>query len=163
MQDQALTPLFDATAGRLQIARLVVLAKWDSHQAIEDPAREEVVISTAANQAAAQGLSRTFAVRFFSDQIEANKVVQYGLLSNWRRAGTAPDEPRPNLVEDIRPRLDRLQVDFIQQLVATQDLRKEEDCPTRIARASSHYAAEHHLDALYVVAFDRALAQVCQD
>jgi chorismate mutase len=163
MQDQAFTPLFDATAGRLQIARLVVLAKWDSHQAIEDPAREEVVISTAANQAAAQGLSRAFAVRFFSDQIEANKVVQYGLLSNWRRAGKAPDEPRPNLVEDIRPRLDRLQADFIQQLVATQGLRKEKDCPTRIARASSLYAAEHHLDALYVVAFDRALARVCQD
>src|SRR5260370_32852032 len=163
MQDHAFAPLFDATFGRLQIARQVALAKWDSHQAIEDPVRETVVISNAATQAAAQGLSHTFAVRFFSDQIEANKVVQYGLLSDWRRAGKAPDEPRPNLVEDIRPRLDRLQADFIQQLVATQGARKERDCPTRIARASSLYAAEHHLDARYVVAFDRALARVCQD
>src|ERR1700710_720569 len=163
MQDQALTPLFDATAGRLQIARLVVLAKWDSHQAIEDPTREAVVISTAANQAVAQGLSRAFAVRFFSDQIEANKVVQYGLLSVWRRAGKAPDEPRPDLIEDIRPRLDRLQKEVIRQLIRTQSLREEKDCPTRIARAASVYVAERHLDSLYIVAFDRALARVCQD
>jgi chorismate mutase len=163
MQDHPFKPLFEATATRLQIARQVALAKWDSHQAIEDPAREGVVISNAANEAAAQGLPRDFALRFFSDQIEANKIVQYSLLSEWRRKGNAPDEPRPNLVEDIRPRLDLLQADFIRQLVATQDLRKEKDCPTRIAKASSLYAAESHLDALYVVAFDRALARVCQD
>src|SRR5258708_35286668 len=57
MQDQALTPLFDGSAGRLQIARHVVLAKWDSHQATDDPTRGAVVISTAANQALAQGWS----------------------------------------------------------------------------------------------------------
>jgi chorismate mutase len=163
MQENAFFPLFDATAGRLRIARQVVLAKWDSQQPIEDPTREEVVISTAANQAASKGLSREFAVRFFSDQIEANKVVQYGLLSDWRRAGKAPDEPRPNLVRDIRPHLDRLQEDFIQQLVATQSLRKEKDCPAQIAKASSLYAAEHRFNALYLVAFDRALARVCQE
>jgi chorismate mutase len=163
MQVTAFTPLFDAIAGRLQIARQVVLAKWDSHQAIEDPAREEVVIAAATNQAVAQGLPRDFAIRFFTDQIEANKVVQYGLLSNWRRAGKAPDDPRLNLADDIRPRLDRLQAEFIRQLVATQSLRKEKDCPVRIAKASSLYADEHHLDALYAVAFDRALARVCQE
>ena len=78
MQENAFFPLFDATAGRLRTARQVVLAKWDSQQPIEDPTREEVVISTAANQAASKGLSREFAVRFFSDQIEANKASSTG-------------------------------------------------------------------------------------
>ena len=58
MQENVFSPLFDATAGRLRIARQVVLAKWDSQQPIEDPTREEVVISTAASMS--RKLSRPF-------------------------------------------------------------------------------------------------------
>ena len=65
MHDTTFTPLFDAVADRLQIARQVVLAKWDSHQAIEDPAREEFVIAVATDQAVAQVLSAISRSGFF--------------------------------------------------------------------------------------------------
>src|SRR6201991_1863909 len=105
----AFLPLLDMTVARLHIARQVALSKWDSQKPVEDLPREAQVIQAAVDDARARGVPPLLASHFFADQIEANKLVQYGLLAQWHRAGRAPDEKRVDLAKDIRPELDRLQ------------------------------------------------------
>jgi chorismate mutase len=155
-------PLLDMTVARLHIARQVALSKWDSHKPVEDLPREADVIKAAAEEARALGVPTQLATHFFADQIEANKLVQYGLLAQWHRAGHAPDEKRVDLKKDIRPELDRLQQGFIKALADTKTWRAQADCSAQLARATQDYVASHALDALYAVAMDRALARVCE-
>jgi len=156
-----LLPLLDMTVARLNIARQVALSKWDSRKPVEDLAREAQVIVVAVNEARAQGLPPRFATNFFTDQIEANKLVQYGLLAQWHRTGSAPDDKRMDLAKDIRPELDRLQQGFIKALADTKTLRAQPGCDAKFARATQAYVASHALDPLRAIAMDRALARVC--
>jgi chorismate mutase len=158
----AFLPLLDMTVARLHIARQVALSKWDSQKPVEDLPREAQVIKAAADDARALGVPPQLATHFFADQIEANKLVQYGLLAQWHRAGRAPDEKRVDLAKDIRPQLDKLQQGFIQTLADTRTLRAQADCSAQLARATQAYAASHALDPLYALAMDRALARVCE-
>lgn len=48
----ALEPLLQAISERLTIADQVALSKWDSGKAVEDPPREQQVISAAQARAA---------------------------------------------------------------------------------------------------------------
>jgi len=154
-------PLIELTVTRLSIAKQVALVKWDSRSAIEDLPREEEVLATARMEARAAGISDQEATHFFSDQIEANKLVQYGLHAQWRRIGGAPDEPRADLASDIRPRLDGLQKEFLQVLVSTRDLRTKQGCGERLAREMQLYVTSRALEPLYGLAVERALARVC--
>ncbi|MFM0349704.1 chorismate mutase [Paraburkholderia sp. RL17-347-BIC-D] len=154
-------PLIELTVTRLSIAKQVALVKWDSGSAIEDLPREEEVLATARTEARAAGISDQEATHFFSDQIEANKLVQYGLYAQWRRIGGAPNEPRADLARDIRPTLDRLQKEFLQVLVSTRDLRTEQGCGERLARETQLYVKSRALEPLYGFALERALARVC--
>ena len=78
------------------------------------------------------GLSTDDVTTIFSDQMEANKEVQYALLGNWRRAGNAPSTPRQSLTNVIRPELDELQVSILQDLQAVAVWRGTTVCPTQI-------------------------------
>jgi chorismate mutase len=161
-EGDAFLPLLDLTVARLHIARQVALSKWDSRKPVEDLPREAQVIKAAADDARALGVPPQLATHFFADQIEANKLVQYGLLAQWHRAGRAPDEQRVDLAKDIRPELDRLQKGFIKTLADTQTLRAQADCSVQLARTTQAYVTSHALDPLYALAMDRALARVCE-
>ncbi|CAB3767930.1 chorismate mutase [Paraburkholderia solisilvae] len=159
---QAFLPLLDMTVARLHIARQVALSKWDTRKPVEDLPREAEVIKAASEEARALGVPPQLATHFFADQIEANKLVQYGLLAQWHRDGRAPDDKRVDLKKDIRPELDRLQQGFIKVLADTKTLRAQPDCGAQLARATQEYVASHALDSLYAVAMDRALARACE-
>jgi chorismate mutase len=154
-------PLIEAVSVRLTIADQVALIKWDTGKPIEDLRREQSVIAAAVGNAAAYRLSGTDAAAFFADQIEANKLIQYGLLANWHRAGSAPRVPRADLQTMIRPQLDALDTRLLQALSAVAQLRDAPDCMSALARTAHAYAVEQHYDALHAVALDRALARVC--
>jgi chorismate mutase len=100
---------------------------------------------------------------FFADQIEASKLIQFSLMANWRRAGQAPSEPRAGLKTELRPALDQLRSQFIDELLATQQLRQAPDCKINLAKAISSYVDRHSLTALQAIALDRGLASVCGD
>ena len=85
-----LQPLVGVSAKRLAIAERVALAKWDCGTAVEDAKREAQVVRAAVASAKEKGLSEQFISMFFGAQIEANKVIQYSLLAEWRRRGRAP-------------------------------------------------------------------------
>lgn len=157
-----LSALLDLTAARLRIARQVALSKWDSGKPVEDLSRESAVIAAAVKEARANGVSAKLAVHFFTDQIEANKLVQYALLAEWRRSDHAPDDARADLENEIRPELDRLKGGFIHVLAQSGEFRNRTDCSERISRATREYIATHSLNSLYALAMDRALARICE-
>ena len=101
---------------RLAIAEQIALAKWDSGTPVEDASREAEVIASAVKMGESRGLDQATASNFFRAQAEANKLVQYSLLAEWRRLGKAPDHAP---VDTIRPELDLLGAELIAELRET--------------------------------------------
>ena len=152
-----LEPLLNSIAERLEIADQVALSKWDSHKPVEDKKREQEVIASVTAQAPSYKLDPAAAEQFFAAQIEANKLVQYTHLSDWQFQGKAPDDPRPDLVQQIRPRLDDLQKRLLQQLADFTPLRTDPKCPQWLAEA----VHEPLNDPLRQLAMIRATAELC--
>ncbi|MCE0462888.1 MULTISPECIES: chorismate mutase [Pseudomonas] len=153
----ALTPLLNAIGERIAIADQVALSKWDSHKPVEDRQREREVIAAAVAQAPVYKLTAETVETFFAAQIEANKFVQYVDLSDWAMEGKAPDMPRADLVNQIRPQLDRLQKRLLQQLADFSPYRTDPQCPRWIARAT-HHNKQHPIRRLALI---RATAELC--
>ena len=131
---------------------------------MEDAPREEKVIASAVKDGAATGLEAASVESFFRAQIEANKVVQYALLADWHRSGTAPAHAPINLVVTIRPQLDQLQTALIAELKDAAAIRASATCPIEVARAVGKYvtAHKHDLGPVEEIALDRALAATCR-
>lgn len=160
-QENAFAPLLRHLADRLVTADQVALSKWDSGKSVYDPARESQVIANVSAEAPAYGLAAADVGNVFTDQIEANKEVQYALLNDWRRAGAAPNAQRQSLPEVIRPKLDGLQKSILQALHDAAPARSQADCPTQVANEIGRVAHEKSLDALHRIALDRATARLC--
>ncbi|MEM5440551.1 chorismate mutase [Paraburkholderia diazotrophica] len=160
-QQDAFVPLVRSMADRLNTADQVALSKWDTDQPVYDRQRETQVITNAATMASEHGLTPEDAINIFSDQIEANKEVQYALLNNWRRQGNAPATPRQSLPSVIRPILDKLQVSIMENLQSVAPLRSIADCHAQVASAVGQVAQQASLDVLHRAALDRSVARVC--
>jgi chorismate mutase len=156
-----LQSLVETSARRLTIAEQVALAKWDSGTAVEDVPREAQVITGAVKMGESKGLDEAAVANFFRAQIEANKLVQYSLLADWRRAGKAPTHEPINLVTTIRPELDQLQKTLITELADTIAIRASKSCRPEVAEAVGKYVSARHLGPLQAIALDRAMAAAC--
>jgi chorismate mutase len=158
-----LQPLVETSARRLLIAKQVALAKWDSGAAVEDLLREAQVIRDAVRDGVSRGLDPASVSNFFKAQIEANKVIQYSLLADWRRSGRAPAHAPIDLVATIRPELDSVQTALIAELADTAAIRASTTCRADVAKAIGKYTLEHKHEGepLQSIALDRALAASC--
>ncbi|CAI8761546.1 Chorismate mutase [Pseudomonas sp. IT-347P] len=154
---ETLTPLLETLNERLNIGDLVALTKWDSGKPIQDSPREAQVIANARTLATARQLDPEDVAQLIAAQMEANKLVQYGLLAQWQAAGAAPDTPRPDLSKQIRPRLDELQTRLLQQYADFAPYRHDANCPAWLAKARS--GLTH--DALHDLALTRATGELC--
>jgi chorismate mutase len=146
---------------RIAIADTVAAAKWPIRGPIDDPAREQVVLDAAADGAVQRGLDPDAVRVFFRDQIEASKVVQYGLFSHW----AAVPEDAPTTIPDlskIRPILDQITGQLLDDLKTSQHLRSTPWCEPALAVARLDVQAQKHLDSLHRAAFGRALGSVCE-
>ncbi|AMB86545.1 chorismate mutase [Pseudomonas agarici] len=155
----ALPPLLRAISERLNIAEQVALTKWDSAKPIQDSSREQQVIANARQQAATYKIQPEDIGEFVAAQIEANKLVQYALLAKWRAAGKAPVIPRPDLVTQIRPALDRLQARLLQHYAAFAPYRQDPQCPAWLIQARQTLTS----DTLHDLALIRATGELCQN
>jgi chorismate mutase len=162
-QNNSLQELVQISADRLQLARKVALAKWDSGAAVEDPAREQKVIDAAVKQGQEKGLDGAQVASFFQAQIEANKVIQYSLLSTWRGLGQAPAHGPVDLTKEIRPQLDRIQVQIIEALSGTATVRSNPGCAVDLARTVQSYLKTHDWppDSRDAVALERSMGATC--
>ena len=158
-----LQPLVETSARRLNLAQEVAFAKWGNGTAVEDPPREEHVITSAVTEGKTEGLDPAVVSRFFRAQIEANKVVQSSLLSTWHRVGKAPDHQTKDLATTIRPQLDEIQKQLIEELVSTASVRTSSTCRLDLAAAVNGYLATHQLSAADVqaTALKQSLAAFC--
>lgn len=152
-----LQPLLVTLNERLNIGDLVALAKWDSGKPVQDSAREAQVIANARKLAVDRKLDPEEVGQLFAAQMEANKLVQYGLLAKWQAAGTAPDTPRPDLTNQIRPRLDELQNRLLQQYADFTPYRNDPHCQNWLAQIRVRLAK----DRLHELALIRATGELC--
>ncbi len=153
----ALEPLLHAISERLTLADQVALSKWDSGKAVEDPPREQQVISAAQARAVEFKLNPDDVERLFRAQIEANKSVQNALLAQWHAAGRAPDTARQSLVNDIRPKLDRLQTELLQAYAGFQPVRASGNCQLLLDAGLKRY----QVDPIHDQALVLATADLC--
>jgi chorismate mutase len=154
---EALRPLLTTLNERLNIGDLVALTKWDSGKPIQDSPREAQVIANARTLATEYQLDPEDVAQLIAAQMEANKLVQYGLLAQWQAAGVAPDTPRPDLAKQIRPRLDELQTRLLRQYADFAPHRRDPNCPVWLAKARQ--GLTH--DALHDLALTRATGELC--
>ncbi|MFJ4395329.1 chorismate mutase [Pseudomonas sp. NPDC089396] len=152
----AFAPLLDAIEQRLSLAEAVALHKWDQGQPVQATQREQQVLAHVRAAAPAYGLIPQRAEAFFADQIEANKLMQYTLLSRWHRQGVAPDTLRQDLQQQLRPQLDQLQATLLGQLAAFEQ-HPPRACAARLADA----LASRPVDNLTRNALIRATGQLC--
>lgn len=155
-------PLVASMAARLHTAYPVALSKFDSGKPVYDKAREAQVIANAEGAAPAYEVAPEDAAAVFGDQIEANKISQYALLNDWRRAGRAPSTPRRPL-NDIRTELDRLQGEILRELHLVESLRTLPDCKIQVAKCVEHVSKDgkFNFNVEQRVALDRAAASIC--
>ncbi|OQR36742.1 hypothetical protein BWR59_03460 [Pseudomonas sp. Bc-h] len=154
---ESLKRLLSMINERLEIADLVALTKWDSAQPVQDSDRESTVIADAKRQAASYAIAKNEAAQMMAAQIEANKLVQYGLLSIWHSDGKAPLTKRPDLKNQIRPRLDALQTGLLQQYAEFSPFRADPACPLWINQELPQLAK----DKLHEIALIRATGELC--
>ncbi|MBF8721086.1 MULTISPECIES: chorismate mutase [Pseudomonas] len=153
----SLTRLIDAIDHRLDIAEAVALHKWDTRQPVHAPQREQDVLANVRQAALTYDLNAERAETFFADQIEANKLLQYHYLNTWHQQRQAPDTQRRDLASEIRPQLDNLQDQLLQDL-ARFDQQRMPLCAEQLADA----LAQRSKDTPRHLALVRATAQLCE-
>lgn len=144
------------TLTRLAVQRLllgdkVAAAKFGTQIPIEDPVREAQLLDTVRRLSVSVGLDPEVAVRFFTDQIEANKLLQAKLYELWRSQPELRPRQRPDLSLEVRPRLDALTEEIVAELA-----REPVEDPDALDSVPPEYA----LDCLHVQALKVAMRSV---
>ncbi|WP_345494083.1 chorismate mutase [Nocardia callitridis] len=164
--DASLAVLVALLVARLDTADAVAAAKWSSARrdgvrpTIDDPAREAEVYDAMARLGGARALSESWLRQVFFGQIEASKVVQRGLMMRWRfDPAQAPTRP-PDLAA-VRPMIDRVNIEIVDQLAARRTELVAVDCRQRLARSVFDAFASGRVDPLHRAALVRAVATLC--
>lgn len=107
--------LFNAINDRLSLMEDVALYKNQENAAVEDLAREEIVLAQSQSAAGELGLNTESIQEFFKAQIAVAKAIQHRHLADWQStpAGREPID----LQSELRPALSELG-DQIIQLIA---------------------------------------------
>jgi chorismate mutase len=156
----ALHPIAELAAERLATADLVAAAKWGTDSPIDDPAREQQVLDSAAAQAVLLGADPDEVRVIFRDQIEANKLVQRALFQRWTDHPEQAPTTRPDL-SVVRQEINRINTALVQALADTAADRDALTCRPELAFAAVQVHQEDRLDALHTRALIRALRSVC--
>ena len=101
---------------RLSLMTDVAKTKWNSGSEIEDPIREQQLLSDVGVKAQTVGVPTEWAQHFFRFQIEAAKQVQYCLFAQWTIQHQGSFSEVQNLRMVIRPKLDQLTAELLQEL-----------------------------------------------
>jgi chorismate mutase len=115
----------DALAGlavrRLALANDVAAAKFSSGQPIEDPVRERMILHSVSCALKDTGRYQELGMRFFRDQIEANKIIQHGLHQQWHDHAEELPATHRDLAAELRPELDSITTQMIRQFTSMRE------------------------------------------
>ncbi|MFD7618306.1 chorismate mutase [Streptomyces sp. NPDC059802] len=156
-----LLPVAELAARRIATGDLVAAAKWGTGTPVDDPAREQRVLDSVAEQARRIGADPRLMRLVFRDQIEANKAVQRGLRRLWRdRPSEAPTE-RPGL-DEVRKAVDRLNKALVRAVADAAPYRRSAPlCRVALAASVERVSHERRLDGLHAAALADSLKSVC--
>ncbi|BBY37114.1 secreted chorismate mutase [Mycobacterium mantenii] len=156
-----LTPLVDAAAQRLQIAEPVAAYKWNTHGAIEDPARVQQELTRLGDDAVAEHIDRDYVTRVFGDQIAATEAIEYSRFAGWKlnRASAPADSPD---LSASRSAIDALNQMMLTQILADWDLLHSPECAAQLQAATGSVIQGRQLDNLYQQALSSATQSYCQ-
>ncbi|MEG2805277.1 gamma subclass chorismate mutase AroQ [Stenotrophomonas sp.] len=151
--------LLDAVTARNAIAHAVAASKYPQNRAVEDPAREQVVLEDTRRKAEARGLEADAVVQFQVQLIQANKLVQHMDYQQFR-AGRLPP-PAPAL-PGIRARIDQADQRILATWAQVVPLRTDPACPAWVAGGIAQQQAAASLPEVEVMALVRAMVGFCQ-
>lgn len=153
-----LQPLIAAMEQRLEIANDVARSKWHSGKPVQDSERERQVIENAESRASEFKLGADDVRDFMTAQMEANKMVQYARIEQWRDTGHSPEKPDVNLTDGIRGRLDTLLPVLMQSYSAFQPYRSDAKCAGWVQSEIQRQAS----DPVIETALQRAGGDLCR-
>lgn len=110
--------LLDLMSRRLALMADVARAKWNTRSAIDDPPRERALLAAMAEAGRDHGLDPADTTAFFSAQIEAAKAVQRECFREWKAADRGQFADAPDLVRDMRPKIDAVGRELLTGLAA---------------------------------------------
>ncbi len=113
--------LLDGMSRRLAIMHSVAQWKWNEMQAIDDPEREAAMLKGLGRKAQTVGLNPDWATAFFQAQIAAGKIVQRADFERWTAEKQSPFANVPDLQKELRPRIDAMNQQLVQALLAIQN------------------------------------------
>ncbi|MEV6334508.1 gamma subclass chorismate mutase AroQ [Nocardia vinacea] len=163
--DPALDRIVALVTERLDTADAVAEAKWATaaqnggQPSIDDPEREAQVYDAMVRLGADRGLPESWIHQVFYGQIEANKIVQRGLVTRWRFDPAAAPSTPPDLAS-VRPVIDRVNVEIVDQLALRRVALTGPNCVLRLAPPVFGVLTSGR-DALHQAALVRAAAALC--
>jgi chorismate mutase len=158
----SLVPLTDLAVQRILLSDKVAAAKFGTGRPIDDPVRERQVLDQVTTLSTGMGLDPAAGTRFFRDQIDASKIVQHGLYALWTTHPKLRPADRPDLTTEVRPQLDKITTEVLEQLKATAGVRgANRACDLQLSGAAISAVRHRHLDRLHRDALNVALRSVC--
>jgi len=149
---------------RLDTADAVIAAKWVSvhgqDPAVDDPARERQVYDSMGRAGTELGLPQAWVRQVFFGQIEANKMVQRGLIARWRFDPGAAPVASPDLAA-VRPVIDRVNAGIVRELALHRAELTGPACAPRLSASVFAIFAGGRSDGLHEAALVRAAAALC--
>jgi chorismate mutase len=92
---------------RLSLAPDIAWYKHSRNVPVYDPARETAVLQTVMAAGQQQGLNPDTVRRFFANEMEASRRIQWAWIEAWRKnRAPAPTSPAQDLGAYIRPQID---------------------------------------------------------
>jgi chorismate mutase len=92
---------------RLSLSPDIAWYKHSRNVPVYDPARETAVLQTVMAAGQQQGLNPDTVRRFFANEMEASRRIQWAWIEAWRKnRATPPSQPAPDLGAYIRPQID---------------------------------------------------------
>ncbi|MGW4089011.1 gamma subclass chorismate mutase AroQ [Nocardia sp. NPDC004750] len=164
--DRSLDRLVALVVERLDTADAVAAAKWSTagergiEPTIDDPVREAEVYEAMVRLGHDRELSENWVRQVFLGQIEASKTVQRGLMTRWRfDPAAAPTAPAG--LDSVRPVIDRVNVEILDQLAGHRAELTAPDCAEQLARSVFGVVVADRADVLHRAALVRAAVSLC--
>lgn len=146
---------------RILVGDDVAASKYFSGKPVDDPVREQQILTSVRASAVQLGIDPDATAAFFQAQIDASKVVQRGLLAYWAAHPEKAPTSGPDL-NVIRQKLDTITTQLLAELVRVDHLRRSGlHCDIALVVADATGAARHHLDPLHRRALRTASAATC--
>jgi chorismate mutase len=99
--------LASLAAERLSLAPDIAWYKHSRNEPVYDPARETAVLQTVMAAGKQQGLNPDTVRRFFANEMEASRRIQWAWIDAWRKnRAVPPARPAHDLGAYVRPQID---------------------------------------------------------